>query len=79
METRGYGLGLRRSVGGQRRGQRLLSSPTSIGVISAQHGAGQQEEVESGLPLRLKVKYVSENNVNGFLRQQIHGYFQQLC
>jgi hypothetical protein len=38
-----------------------------------------QEEVESALLLRLKVKYVSENNVNGFLRQQIHGYFQRLC
>lgn len=45
------------------------------GVISAQHGAVQQEEVESGLLLRLKVKYVSENNVNGFLSRQITWIF----
>ena len=73
---------LMRSAGGKRqrgRGFSLLpQTDPSDGVISAQHGAVQQGEVESGLLWRLRVKCVSENNVNGFRRRQIHGYFRQL-
>ena len=43
-------------------------------VISSLHGTAQWEEVESSILLFiLKVKYVSQNNVNGFIKRQVQG------